>query len=66
MKPSLFGCNQENGNKEVCSKLILSVLSQCVFVLEVFVNKKFQLDQELLGYFLVFTKNSWLNQELPG
>ena len=49
MKPSLFGCNQENGNKEDCSKLILSVFSQCVFVLEVFVNKKFQLDQKLLG-----------------
>ena len=49
MKPFLVGCNQENGNKMVCLKLIKSVFSKCVLALEVFGNTKFQLDQELLG-----------------
>ena len=70
MRPFLFGSNQENGKKKVCSKLILGVIltvfSKFVSVLEDWLLESSNLTRNFLVYFLVYTKNSWFKQEVLG
>ena len=70
MKPLLFDFNQENDKKKVCSKLILGVIltvfSKFVFVLENLLLESSNLPRNFLVYFLVYTMNSWFNQEVLG
>ena len=56
MRPFLFGSNQENGIKKVCSKLNLEDL----------LLESSNLTRNFLVYFLVYTKNSWFKQEVLG